>query len=161
METELVCRYDSRKSFYGKARVVSMPDRIALISYNTKVAEIKDNKAVVFGTYSMTTLRHIKEFLLQNGFKADSSAQILKDYSPTKEDKTKTEDCSFLKSVSIIASLGDMFCDKQKDSNDWKARMLKAGLTNKGLIMPDDWDSLSEDEKEKRLNCVISEGVKN
>jgi hypothetical protein len=33
--------------------------------------------------------------------------------------------------------------------------MLKAGLSNKGLIMPEDWNELSEDEKEKRLNKVI------
>jgi hypothetical protein len=34
--------------------------------------------------------------------------------------------------------------------------MIKAGLGNKGLEMPEDWDSLSEDEKEKRLNNVIA-----
>lgn len=45
--------------------------------------------------------------------------------------------------------------DSQKAKNDWKARMLKAGLENKGLSMPDDWEQLSEDEKEKRLNKVI------
>ena len=36
--------------------------------------------AEVYGTYSATTLRHIKEFLKQNGFKADSKSQIEKDY---------------------------------------------------------------------------------
>ena len=34
----------------------------------------------VFGLYSVTTLRHIKEFLKQNGFKAETKAQIAKDY---------------------------------------------------------------------------------
>ena len=33
--------------------------------------------------------------------------------------------------------------------------MIKAGLENKGLIMPDDWDDLSEENKEIRLNGVI------
>lgn len=78
---DLIPEYDSRASFYGKARVSvnEHGDRI-LISYTTKVAAIADGKAKVYGTYSVTTLRHIKEFLLQNGFKADNSKQIMADY---------------------------------------------------------------------------------
>ena len=30
--------------------------------------------------------------------------------------------------------------------------MFKAGLEGKGLIMPENWDELSEDEKSERLN---------
>jgi len=59
--------------------------------------------------------------------------------------------------IAGIAKLGELFCENQKDKNDWKARMIKAGLGNKGLIMPDDWDSLSENDKEARLNMVINE----
>ena len=61
-----------------------------------------------------------------------------------------------IKSVAMIASLGNIFCQDQKSKNDWKSRMLKAGLGNQGLIMPDDWESLSETEKETRLNGAIS-----
>lgn len=57
--------------------------------------------------------------------------------------------------VSAIASLGEIFCDNTKDKNDWKLRMLKAGLENKGLSIPEDWETLSEEEKESRLNKVI------
>ena len=64
-------------------------------------------------------------------------------------------DWSEFKTVSMVARLGDVFADTQKEKNDWKARMLKAGFENKGLTMPDDWDELSEDEKERRLNGVI------
>ena len=61
-----------------------------------------------------------------------------------------------IKTTGIVAALGDLLGgDSKKDKNDWKARMIKAGLGDKGLIMPDDWDSLSEDEKETRLNKVI------
>jgi len=62
--------------------------------------------------------------------------------------------------IANIASLGNIFADNQKDKNSWKERMLKAGLINKeneGLIMPDNWNELSEDEKEIRLNNVINE----
>lgn len=70
-----------------------------------------------------------------------------------------------LKTIAMIASLGDIFRKDKKDANDWKERMLRAGLENRGLIMPEDWDTLTEDEKEKRLNGAIyqlkREGVKN
>lgn len=73
-------QYDTSQSFYGKARVEVDNGKTSLISYNTKVAEIENGNAKVYGTYSQTTLRHIKEFLKQNNFKAESSKQILKDY---------------------------------------------------------------------------------
>ena len=77
---ELETRYDSRKSFYGKATLRMDGNKLVLISYSTKVATIEDGKAVVFGTHSPTTLRHIKEFLKQNGFTADTKKQIENDY---------------------------------------------------------------------------------
>ena len=64
-------------------------------------------------------------------------------------------DWSDFKTISAVAKLGDIFCESKKDKNDWKARMLKAGLENKGLIMPEDWDTLDEDTKQKRLDKVI------
>ena len=60
-----------------------------------------------------------------------------------------------LKSVAMIARLGDLFADNTKDKNSWKKRMLKAGLENKGLDMPDDFDDLPEEEQERRLNGAI------
>ena len=64
-------------------------------------------------------------------------------------------DWSGFKSTSMVAKLGDVFCDTKKEKNDWKTRMLKAGLGHKGLSIPDDWDSLDEKTKEERLNKVI------
>jgi hypothetical protein len=79
-ETKLAPKFDSRKDFYGKARVFEEDGKKVLVSYNTRVAEIENGKPKVFGLYSSTTTRHIKEFLLQNGFKAESSKQIMQDY---------------------------------------------------------------------------------
>ncbi len=59
--------------------------------------------------------------------------------------------------ISGIAKLGEILCNTQSEVNDWKERMIKAGLGDRGLIMPDDWHRLSEDEKERRLNGVINE----
>ena len=80
MERELQAKHDSRNSFYGKAHTIQDADGITLRSYWTNVANIKDGKATVFGRYSNTTLRHIKEFLKQNGYKAESKSQIEEDY---------------------------------------------------------------------------------
>jgi len=69
--------------------------------------------------------------------------------------KASQEVKSRFSSVAIIAKMGDILCPDQKTKNDWKTRMLKAGLENKGLIMPEDWDTLDENEKGKRLDKVI------
>lgn len=58
-------------------------------------------------------------------------------------------------SISMVAAMGNILCNNQIESNDWKKRILTAGLEKKGLIMPDDWNTLTEDDKEKRLNNVI------
>ena len=86
MITELMPRYDSRASFYNKARVEIKDGRVNLYSYNTLVAYIERGKAVVTGWYSATTSRHVKEFLLQNGFKAENTKQIIKDYGGDNEE---------------------------------------------------------------------------
>jgi hypothetical protein len=82
MTIELSAIYDSRKSFYGRAKVRTEDNEITLISYSTKVVTINTDtkKVTIHGFYSRTTLRHIKEFLKQNGYKADTKAQIEKDY---------------------------------------------------------------------------------
>lgn len=88
---ELTPMYDNRASFYGKAHVIEQYSDdgkvvITLRSYSTDVARInEDGSAKVYGTYSQTTLRHIKEFLKQNGFKAENSKQIMADYGSKAE----------------------------------------------------------------------------
>lgn len=68
METELIPKYSSQKSFYRKARV---KDNI-LISYDSIVARINENNEVELidglWDYSPTILRHLKEWLQQKGF---------------------------------------------------------------------------------------------
>lgn len=72
---ELDCRYDTRASFYGKAKVLeqTMSDwsEKVLYSYDTLVAKIietkKHIKYIYKGQYSCTTTRHQKEFFRQNG----------------------------------------------------------------------------------------------
>ena len=84
---ELHPEFDSRQSFYGKARVVVRDDGTqVLYSYGTPVCRIKDGKVTLLRkgylgwSSSPTTLRHVKEFLKQNGFEAGSVKDLAKKY---------------------------------------------------------------------------------
>jgi hypothetical protein len=73
-----------------------------------------------------------------------------------KEDQRNSERLeSIMKTTAMVAAMGSFFTDTKKESNDWKERMIKAGLSDKGLIMPENWNELTDDEKETRLNNVI------
>ncbi len=56
--------------------------------------------------------------------------------------------------ILAITKVGDVLCNTQKEKNDWKVRMMKAGLGD-AVDFPEDWDTLSEDEKEKRLGGAL------
>jgi hypothetical protein len=86
---ELKPKYDTKNSFYNKATVINRDNKLILVSYNTEVAYIINNRAYVYNTYSSTTLRHIKEFLKQNNFKAIDKKQILKDYAIKQDEVLK------------------------------------------------------------------------
>lgn len=74
--TELKAK--NQKSFYGKAKI----DNNCLYSYDTLVMQIVNGQPVLkIDWLSATTLKHIKAFLQENGFKAENKQQILRDYS--------------------------------------------------------------------------------
>jgi len=117
-------------------------------SYNTHVATIDHGarKLLVHGWWSMTTSKHVNHVADTYGL------QLVKDApKPEGEPKEESALAGMMKSVSIVAALGAILCPDQKSKNDWQTRILKAGLGNRGLQMPDNWDQLTEDEKEKRL----------
>ena len=64
---DLAARYDSRKSFYGKAKVLTLDNgTMQLLSYDTIVGEIRDGKYYqLWDGKSQTTTRHINEFKKQ------------------------------------------------------------------------------------------------
>ena len=60
---ELSARYDSRKSFYGKATVIDYENgTLELRSYNTIVSRCVDGVVEHLGKWSQTTSRHQREF---------------------------------------------------------------------------------------------------
>ncbi len=79
---ELYPQYDKRQSFYHKAYVVIENGIRMLYSYGTLVAKIYEGQAVVLNDAfcSITTFRHVKEFLKQNSFTAENRKQVARDY---------------------------------------------------------------------------------
>jgi len=83
-EYDLEARFDRCASFYGKAKVVESEETYnskgykELWSYDTLVAKIEDGKVEVYGWFSVTTGRHINEFLKQNGFEKMSKFEMQK-----------------------------------------------------------------------------------
>lgn len=73
--------YDSRKSFYGKAHTIVEDGVVYLISYTTRVAKIENGELTILGFHSATTTRHIKEFILQNGFESGTKAELQEMYT--------------------------------------------------------------------------------
>lgn len=79
----LEAQYDSRRSFGGKAQVeTDNAGTETLYSYDTPVVKIVKGKVTLLPKWdsSVTTLRHVKEFLKQHDLKAESKEQIAKDY---------------------------------------------------------------------------------
>lgn len=87
----LDCRFDTRKSFYGKAQVkeethtgeYGTTRSLNLYSYNTLVAKVFYSidgsvEYIYFGKYSQTTTRHQKEFFKQNGLNDKEIKQLFK-----------------------------------------------------------------------------------
>ena len=63
---ELYPRFDSRKSFYGKAQVIEIDGKTYLRSYDTVVCGIVDGRFRRFWDgWSATTGRHVNEFSRQ------------------------------------------------------------------------------------------------
>ena len=73
----------NQKSFYNKAQIEKTSTGKKLYSYTLFVAEINGKKATVYNLQSDSTLRHVKEFLKQEGLKADNKKQIVADYLKT------------------------------------------------------------------------------
>ena len=78
-----------------------------------------------------------------------------KAYKEIVDKKARGEVEESFKMIGAIAKLGELFTDTPEEQNKWKRRMLAAGLP--GLDFPEDFDGLSEEEKEIRLNKVIDE----
>lgn len=122
-----------------------------VFSYSTHVATIDsaNRRLLVHGWWSVTTSKHINHV-------ADTY-RLSKVMTHSEDKDSQSSDSSgLLRSVAMVAKLGELLCPTQKEQNDWKVRMMKAGLENRGLNMPENWDQLTEAEKTKRLDGAIA-----
>lgn len=69
---------DSRKSFYGKAKIKTEGNISYLYSYDTCVAEYNNEtrEIKVYDFYSATTSRHQNAFLNHFGFKSRTKKEL-------------------------------------------------------------------------------------
>lgn len=99
---ELKTIYDNAKSFYNKASVKryynknELVYKIELISYKTSILYIQNNKLYFNykninnkNIYSMTTLRHIKEFIKQFYYLLELNYKNIIDKEVLKKDDIK------------------------------------------------------------------------
>ena len=66
--------YSSQRSYYGKAKVLSLDEHThGLYSYGELVAAVRNNevKLCYYWDYSRTTVKHVHEFLAQYAFGFD------------------------------------------------------------------------------------------
>jgi hypothetical protein len=59
--------------------------------------------------------------------------------------------------AALAAKMGEALTNNQAEANKWKVKMLKAGIP--GFMLPDDFDELTEDEKQRRLDKAIEVGL--
>jgi len=65
---------------YAQAHMEPIHGGLALYSYTTRVAELKDGWLTIFGLYSMTTRRHIGWFMREiGGFTYQLAKQLYED----------------------------------------------------------------------------------
>lgn len=127
----------SQKSFYGKARVEVKDDGTKVLwSYNTPVCKIENGKATLLRrgylgwASSPTTLKHVRDFLAQNGFEVGSRNELAKMY-----------DTEFYESVneSIVANLND-----EEEVKDAKELLTKEPEEHEEKIVDVDANTIDE-----------------
>ena len=140
----IVCEYQKTRSGFRHVAVLTRNGR-----------EIDRTKCCYLNrtweSYEYETV--ISKLLVKTGMPESERKNLMEKFGGRSHDETKAT----LSHVAMVARLGEVFGKTQKESNDWKARMLKAGLSSSGLQMPEDWDTLTEDEKEHRLNGAIEQ----
>jgi len=145
-EYQIVC--DSQKTRNGFKHV-------AKLKQNTFYNTISETKVCYLNrTWESFEYETVIEKLLNFNKDLFAKGTITK-FLKRQRGEYKKQAKSMFNSISMVAQIGDLLCSNQKEKNDWKKRILLAGLPE--LDIPADWDILSESEKENRLNNVINE----
>jgi hypothetical protein len=140
---EFVCRSESTR--YGFRHLVTL-------IYNGQ-EQGTDKLCYYNRTWERFEFESVLERIIdRNSTLSDQEKKLCREYLKSYGDRDAAE---AFKTVAFVAKLGEVFGNTPEEKNAWKKRMLKAGLTNKGLEFPEDWDKLPEAEKSKRLDKAI------
>ena len=142
---EVVCQYkDTRNGFKHEATLLINGNEVdkAKCCYQNRTWESYKYESV------------LRTLLDKTKVLSEAQKKEFKYYIEHQREIESKEVSKKFSNISNVMALGNLFGKDQKEKNDWKTRMLKAGLENKGLIMPDDWNDLSESVKEERLNII-------
>jgi D-mannonate dehydratase len=147
--TRKVYLRSTRNLYYKQEK----PNLKVFYSYVTPVAlEIDGQLKVSENQWSVTTARHLTWIDGGNKkarLKRDEFNQLLKKHKP---------EPNFLKTVSMVSAMFGLMSQDQKKTNDQKKRFFDKV---QGINFPDDWETLSEEEKSKRLEKVEKVGLSN
>ena len=116
-------------------------------SYDTIIAFETMRLRVCENCWSKTTGKHLN--WLDGGNKKN---RLDRETFQKELAKVKPKESNPLALLGMVSALGDIMTDNKKESNKWKERFI---MKQEGIIKPDDWNELTEQEKEKRLNGVI------
>ena len=124
------------------------PNLKVFYSYNTPVAlEIDGVLKVSQNQWTITTAKHLS--WIDNGNKKDRLKpeefnQLLKQHKPEPD---------FLKTVSMVSSMFGVMMQTE-DKSKVNAQKKRFFDNVQGLNFPEDWDTLPEEEKSKRLEKI-------
>ncbi len=156
-------RFSGRKSFYGKAGTDETADGNVLTSYQTKIMKIKDGKITMLcgpEALTNTTLRHVREFLQQNGLEPMTKKQLVdlinsqginesdkKDKEDEKDPNWYCAECGKKKE-----DYEAMYCDKCWNTKpELRGEGLKENVNTKVKLTEAPSDDISRDEEEYEL----------
>jgi hypothetical protein len=94
------------------------------------------------------------ETVIRNLLAENFNEQRASQYAAVTSGKSNADMNANFRSTAAVAQMGELLTTTPKESNDWKERMLKAGLP--GLDIPEGFDKLPEAERKKRLDAVIA-----
>ena len=104
--------------------------------------------------YNRTWESYEYQSVLKGAIESSSLSPKEKEYAKRWADGDRT-DWSTFNSTYGIAMMGELMGADRKQKNVLKAKALQVGLGNQGLSFPDNWSSLPEATKTKRLNAVM------
>ena len=137
----ILCRSESSRSGFNHFATVFVNDRemaTAKVHYINRTWERYDFDTVI-------------EKVADDPSLSPAQRDTIKDWVKNR-DGSDDEGMKRLGSVRALAMMGEVLGSDLKQKNRLRATALKSV---QGIDLPDDWDSLSEEEKSRRLNGAI------